>query len=75
MRSMWMPRRSQARFDAFLERFNHARPHQALGMKVPADVYARSPASTEDWQSSPTPFTTTPFPSPGVAGSASNAEK
>jgi putative transposase len=33
----------QARFDAFLERYNHERPHQALGMKVPADLYARSP--------------------------------
>ena len=33
----------QARFDAFVERYNHSRPHQALGMKVPADVYARSP--------------------------------
>jgi putative transposase len=32
----------QARFDAFLEQYNQDRPHQALGMKVPADVYARS---------------------------------
>ena len=32
----------QARFDAFVERFNHDRPHQALGMKVPADLYVRS---------------------------------
>jgi len=32
----------QARFDAFVERFNHDRPHQALDMKVPADVYVRS---------------------------------
>lgn len=32
----------QARFDAFLERYNQERPHQALGMKVPADVYGRS---------------------------------
>ena len=32
----------QARFDAFVEQYNHDRPHQALGMKVPADVYARS---------------------------------
>jgi putative transposase len=28
--------------DAFLDQFNRERPHQALGMKVPADVYARS---------------------------------
>jgi putative transposase len=33
----------QARFDTFVERYNRDRPHQALGMKVPADVYARSP--------------------------------
>jgi putative transposase len=32
----------QARFDAFVERYNQERPHQALAMKVPADVYARS---------------------------------
>src|ERR671919_2044914 len=33
----------QARFDDFMTRYNTDRPHQALGMKVPADVYARSP--------------------------------
>ena len=33
----------QARFDAFVARFNHERPHQALGLKVPADLYVRSP--------------------------------
>jgi putative transposase len=33
----------QARFDAFIDRFNHERPHQALGMKMPGEVYARSP--------------------------------
>jgi len=33
----------QARFDDFIERYNRDRPHQALGMKVPADVYTRSP--------------------------------
>src|SRR5690242_15420845 len=32
----------QARFDDFVERYNRSRPHQALGMKVPADLYARS---------------------------------
>jgi len=32
----------QARFDAFIDRFNRERPHQALGMKVPADVYTTS---------------------------------
>lgn len=33
----------QARFDAFVDEYNHERPHQALAMKVPADVYVRSP--------------------------------
>jgi putative transposase len=33
----------QARFDAFVTRYNQERPHQALGMKVPAELYARSP--------------------------------
>ncbi len=33
----------QARFDTFLDRFNHERPHQALGMKVPGELYVRSP--------------------------------
>jgi putative transposase len=33
----------QARFDDFVTRFNTDRLHQALGMKVPADLYARSP--------------------------------
>src|SRR6202521_666605 len=32
----------QARFDAWVEQYNQERPHQALGMKVPADVYTRS---------------------------------
>ena len=33
----------QARFDAFIDRYNHERPHQALGMQVPGERYARSP--------------------------------
>src|SRR5215468_6995540 len=32
----------QARFDAFVDQYNRERPHQALDMKVPADLYARS---------------------------------
>ncbi len=32
----------QARFDTFVHRFNHERPHAALEMRVPADLYARS---------------------------------
>lgn len=33
----------QARFDTFLDAYNDERPHQALGMKVPGDLYTRSP--------------------------------
>jgi len=33
----------QARFDAFVQEFNHERPHEALAMKTPAETYAASP--------------------------------
>jgi transposase InsO family protein len=32
----------QAKFDTFLEEFNNERPHQALGMKCPAQLYVPS---------------------------------
>jgi transposase InsO family protein len=32
----------QAKFDTFLEEFNHDRPHEALAMKCPAEVYSSS---------------------------------
>jgi hypothetical protein len=32
----------QAKFDAFLDEFNHERPHEALAMKCPAEVYSAS---------------------------------
>ena len=32
----------QAKFDRFLECFNHERPHQALGMRCPAELYQPS---------------------------------
>jgi putative transposase len=32
----------QARFDAFLHRYNQERPHQALDMKMPGELYAAS---------------------------------
>ena len=35
--------KQQARFDTFVAEYNRERPHQALAMKVPADLYARSP--------------------------------
>jgi transposase InsO family protein len=33
----------QARFDAFVQEFNAERPHEALDMKCPAEVYSASP--------------------------------
>jgi len=33
----------QERFDRFLNEFNHERPHQAIDMKYPAELYLRSP--------------------------------
>ena len=32
----------QAKFDHFIEEFNQERPHEALGMKCPAEVYQPS---------------------------------
>jgi putative transposase len=32
----------QARFDTFVTQYNQERPHQALAMQVPADLYTRS---------------------------------
>jgi transposase InsO family protein len=32
----------QGRFDAFVDEYNRERPHQALAMKAPADVYRPS---------------------------------
>jgi transposase InsO family protein len=32
----------QAKFDTFTQEFNEERPHEAIGMKVPAQAYARS---------------------------------
>ncbi len=33
----------QDRFDAFVQEFNAERPHEALGMKCPAQLYTASP--------------------------------
>ena len=32
----------QAKFDAFVREYNNERPHEAIGMKVPADLYSAS---------------------------------
>lgn len=33
----------QAKFDDFIDDFNHVRPHEAIGMKCPAQLYTASP--------------------------------
>ena len=33
----------QAKFDRFMQEFNFDRPHEALGMKYPAELYSPSP--------------------------------
>ena len=38
-----LPATAQARFDKFIEVFNQERPHEALDMKCPAEVYQPSP--------------------------------
>jgi hypothetical protein len=46
------PLQQQAKFDAFIEEFNQERPHEALQMKCPAEVYT---ASTRPYQGIPEP--------------------
>ena len=36
-------REQQARFDQFRRHYNEERPHEALGQRLPADLYAPSP--------------------------------
>lgn len=43
----------QERFDAFVEEFNHKRPHEALDMKRPAQVYKPSPRKLPEVLSEP----------------------
>lgn len=40
----------QAKFDEFLEEFNTDRPHEALGMKYPSEIYLRSDRSYQGLQ-------------------------
>ena len=42
----------QGKFDAFIEEFNRERPHEALGMKCPAEIYV---ASTKPYTGIPEP--------------------
>ena len=46
----------QAKFDTFLEEFNDERPHQALDMKCPAELYSSSAAPIRAFRNSTIPF-------------------
>jgi len=46
----------QARFDAFLREFNAERPHEALAMKCPAELYTASPRPYDGLQEIEYPF-------------------
>ena len=52
----------QARFDTFIRQYNQDRPHQALAMKVLADVYTHSTRLITAWTTSTTRFMTRPSP-------------
>jgi transposase InsO family protein len=47
----------QAKFDQFIECYNQERPHQALNMKYPAELYRTCHERIEDYLSSDIPST------------------
>src|SRR5215475_2136303 len=59
----------QARFDKFLEVFNNERPHEALGMKCPAEVYQPSTRVYQGLRTSTILSTTKPSWSPVAVAS------
>ena len=61
----------QAKFDDFIDCYNNERPHQALNMQCPAELYAPSTRPYEACPSSTIRSTTRPSPSPHAAASAS----
>jgi transposase InsO family protein len=52
----------QAKFDAFIEEFNRERPHQALAMKCPAEIYTSSPRPYQAFPNRTTRFTAASLP-------------
>ncbi len=61
----------QAKFDEFIECYNHERPHQAINMRYPAELYEPSPRPYRGLASSSTRSTIGQSPLPAAAGSAS----
>ena len=46
----------QAKFDAFIEEYNHDRPHQGIGMQYPGELYSPSPRPYRGIQDLDYPF-------------------
>ena len=65
----------QAKFDDFIACYNKERPHQALAMRCPAELYTPSPRPYHGLPSSTIPSTTRPSPSPHAGASASTAAR
>lgn len=65
----------QAKFDNFIEEFNTERPHEALAMKCPAQVYIASPRLYPGIPEPHYPFTIAPLWSPAAAACAFIARK
>jgi transposase InsO family protein len=65
----------QAKFDAFLEEFNNERPHEALDMKCPAEVYSASCRPYSGIGELRYPFHDKTSSSPIAAGSVSTVRK
>ena len=61
----------QAKFDRFIECYNQERPHQALNMKYPAELYRASPRPYRGLPSSDIPSTIARSPSRAAVASAS----
>jgi hypothetical protein len=55
--------RQQARFDAFVRRFDHERSHQAIDMATPAGGNAQSPRRSNGGQKKPVLDNDTPLAS------------
>ena len=65
----------QARFDAFVEEFNTERPHEALAMKRPADLYVPSARFIVACRKSSIRCMTATCSSPAAGASACTARK
>src|SRR5262249_20475655 len=77
-RSYWplqTPCKQQAKFDDFIDIFNNPHPHEALGMKYPAEVYQPSTRSYLGLPDIDYPSTTKSWSSPIAAGSVWGAKR